>query len=162
MSIDGLAYGAEESADTTFETPRERTIAAYERELNASANRLRAALARERVLLREKGKQIHQREILDKLLPSSSDAAHRAASLTPRENQIMDLILAGHANKWIAAEIGLSRRTIEHHRSTVMKKTGSKGLAALARFALAALMNDVGETDESQSRSAQTEEKSFC
>jgi PAS domain S-box-containing protein len=65
-------------------------------------------------------------------------AAGRMAELTERQREIMDLILAGHPNKNIAADLGLSQRTVETHRATIMKKTGSKSLPALARLAVAA------------------------
>ncbi|MFX8875828.1 LuxR C-terminal-related transcriptional regulator, partial [Acinetobacter baumannii] len=60
------------------------------------------------------------------------------SSLTTRERQIMTMVLAGHPSKNIAADLGISQRTVENHRASVMKKTGSKSLPALARLALAA------------------------
>jgi two-component system CheB/CheR fusion protein len=77
---------------------------------------------------RDVGKRIAWREAAAKLL----------AGLTPRERQIMDLVLAGAANKNIAADLHISQRTVENHRAAVMKKTGSKSLPALARLAIAA------------------------
>jgi two-component system CheB/CheR fusion protein len=50
----------------------------------------------------------------------------------------MDLVLAGHPSKNIAADLGISQRTVENHRASIMKKTGSKSVPALARLALAA------------------------
>jgi two-component system CheB/CheR fusion protein len=66
------------------------------------------------------------------------DAARRIAELTPRQRQILELILAGQPSKNIAADLGISRRTVEHHRAAILKKTGSRSLPALARLALAA------------------------
>ena len=65
-------------------------------------------------------------------------AATRLAGLTARQRQIMELVLAGHPSKNIAADLGISQRTVENHRAAVMKKTGSHGLSALIRLALAA------------------------
>lgn len=60
------------------------------------------------------------------------------ADLTPREHEIMDLVLAGHPSKNIAADLGVSQRTVENHRASIMKKTGSKSIPALIRLVLAA------------------------
>ena len=51
----------------------------------------------------------------------------------------MDLVLAGHPSKNIAADLGISQRTVENHRASIMKKTGSKSIPALIRLALAAV-----------------------
>jgi two-component system CheB/CheR fusion protein len=50
----------------------------------------------------------------------------------------MELVLAGQPSKNIAADLGISRRTVENHRASIMKKTGSKSLPALARLAVTA------------------------
>jgi len=65
-------------------------------------------------------------------------AAKRVASLTARQHQILDLVLAGHPSKNIAADLGISQRTVDNHRAAIMRKTGSKSLPALVRTALAA------------------------
>ena len=70
-----------------------------------------------------------------------ADAAHLVAGLTHRQHQVMDMVLAGHPSKNIAADLGISQRTVETHRASIMKKTGSKSLPALARMALAAAAN---------------------
>ena len=66
-------------------------------------------------------------------------AAAQLAGLTPRQREIMTLVLAGHPNKNIAADLGISQRTVEHHRASIMHKTGAASLPALARLALAAV-----------------------
>jgi two-component system CheB/CheR fusion protein len=65
-------------------------------------------------------------------------AAHQVASLTERQRQIMDLVLAGHPSKNIATDLGISQRTVENHRASIMHKTGVNSLPALARLAVAA------------------------
>jgi two-component system CheB/CheR fusion protein len=65
-------------------------------------------------------------------------AATSIAGLTARQRQVMDMVLAGHPSKNIAADLGLSQRTVENHRAAVMKKTGSRSIPALIRVALAA------------------------
>jgi two-component system CheB/CheR fusion protein len=57
----------------------------------------------------------------------------------------LELVLAGHPSKYIAADFGIGQRTVENHRAAIMKKTGTKSLPALARLALAAAWNDPGE-----------------
>ena len=73
-----------------------------------------------------------------KLSAWQETAAHSIAGLTPRQRQVMDLVLAGHPSKNIAADLGLSQRTVENHRAAVMKKTGSRSIPALIRLAIAA------------------------
>lgn len=65
-------------------------------------------------------------------------ATAQIASLTSRQREVMDLVLAGHPSKNIAADLGLSQRTVENHRAAIMHKTGTKSLPELARLALAA------------------------
>jgi two-component system CheB/CheR fusion protein len=62
------------------------------------------------------------------------NVAARIATLTMRERQVMERILAGQLNKNIAAELGISRRTTEHHRQSVFRKMGTKSLAMLVRM----------------------------
>ena len=54
--------------------------------------------------------------------------------MTKREHQVMEHILAGQLNKNIAAELGISQRTTEHHRQSVFRKMGVKSLAMLVRM----------------------------
>jgi two-component system CheB/CheR fusion protein len=73
-----------------------------------------------------------------KLIEWRNDAAGHLAGLTQRQYQIMEMVLAGHPSKNIAADLGISQRTVENHRASIMKKTGARSLPALARLALAA------------------------
>jgi two-component system CheB/CheR fusion protein len=78
----------------------------------------------------------------NKVLERRESAATHLADLTPRQIQVMEMVLAGHPSKNIAADLGISRRTVENHRGRIMKRTGSKSLPALARLALIAAGGD--------------------
>ncbi len=60
--------------------------------------------------------------------------AARLQSLTPREREVLERVAAGHANKVIAVDLGISERTVELHRSHMMKKMGAGSVAELARM----------------------------
>jgi two-component system CheB/CheR fusion protein len=73
-----------------------------------------------------------------KLSAWRDNAAHHVAGLTPRQHEIMTMVLAGLPSKNIAADLGISQRTVENHRASIMKRMGVKSLPALARLAMAA------------------------
>jgi FixJ family two-component response regulator len=60
----------------------------------------------------------------------------RYEALTNREREVMALVVEGHANKVMAYDLGVSERTIEIHRSRVMKKMNANSLPHLVRMAL--------------------------
>jgi two-component system CheB/CheR fusion protein len=63
-------------------------------------------------------------------------SASRVASLTDRQHQILNLILAGHPAKNIAADLGISQRTVDNHRAAIATKTGSKSIASFMHTAI--------------------------
>ena len=73
-----------------------------------------------------------------KLLKLRESASAHLAGLTARQREVMDRVLAGQPSKNIAADLGISQRTVENHRASIMRRTGSKSLPALARLALLA------------------------
>ena len=56
--------------------------------------------------------------------------------LTARQIQIMELVVVGHRSKFIAADLGISQRTVENHRASIMRKTGAKSIPALVRLSI--------------------------
>jgi DNA-binding NarL/FixJ family response regulator len=58
--------------------------------------------------------------------------------LTDREREVLVRIAQGLSNKEIAADLGISARTVESHRDSLMRKTGLKNVAALTRLAMEA------------------------
>ena len=65
-----------------------------------------------------------------------ADLAERMALLTPREGEIMALVVAGKANKVIAIDLSISERTVELHRGRIMKKMQARSVAELMRIVL--------------------------
>ncbi len=68
--------------------------------------------------------------------PAADDVAARVAQLTPRERDVMELVVAGHPNKIIAHRLKIALRTVEIHRARVMEKTGARNLSELIRMAI--------------------------
>ena len=64
-----------------------------------------------------------------------NEAHERYGLLTARERQVMDLVVDGRANKQIASQLNLSQKTIEVHRSQVMKKLQVQNVPDLVRIA---------------------------
>ena len=65
-----------------------------------------------------------------------ADVEARVASLTPRERQVLHLVVAGKTSKQIAHQLGVSRRTIDVHRRHLMRKMGTMSVIELVRLAL--------------------------
>jgi FixJ family two-component response regulator len=81
-----------------------------------------AALAEE-----ERGRTDRERE---------RELTRRYATLTPREREVMRLVVSGQLNKQIARELKISEKTVKVHRAHVMAKMGARRAAHLARIAI--------------------------
>jgi DNA-binding NarL/FixJ family response regulator len=63
-------------------------------------------------------------------------AANAGRELTPRERELVQLLAEGKSNKEAAAVLGLSVKTIETHRATIMNKLQFDSFADLVRYAI--------------------------
>jgi two-component system response regulator FixJ len=70
------------------------------------------------------------------LLQQRETLRERYESLTPREQEVLQLVTQGKANKVMAGDLGVSQRTVEIHRARVMEKMGAQSLAQLVRMVL--------------------------
>jgi len=71
--------------------------------------------------------------------PAGADAATAASGIlgrTPRQTQVLNLVLSGQPSKSIAADLNISQRTVKNHRTAIMQRTGASSLPALARIAV--------------------------
>ena len=73
----------------------------------------------------------HREELADR-----AELRRRHETLTAREREVFRLVAAGKANKVIAADLGISQRTVEIHRGRVMEKMQARSLPHLVRIAL--------------------------
>lgn len=89
-------------------------------EADALLDAIHRALARSRVAL---ARAAHEGEV-----------ARRLARLTPREREVLDLVVTGRLNKQIAAELGAAEKTVKVHRGRVMKKMEAESVADLIRM----------------------------
>ena len=107
-SVRAMKQGAEDFLTKT--APRDELLGAVER-----------ALARDR---EERATRAHRRELHDRL-----------EALTPREHEVLRLVVQGKLNKEIAAELGIHERTVKLHRTAVTSKLGVQSVAELTRLA---------------------------
>jgi two-component system, LuxR family, response regulator FixJ len=70
-----------------------------------------------------------------------ADAVRRVATLSPREREVMDGLLAGRPNKLIAYDLGISVRTVEVHRARMMERLGLRRLAEVIRLGVLAMLD---------------------
>ncbi|MCB1616204.1 MAG: response regulator transcription factor [Pseudomonadales bacterium] len=71
-------------------------------------------------------------------LLEQSEILKRMETLTEREKEVMEQVVAGKANKVVAIDLNVSQRTVEIHRANVMEKMKAKSLAQLVRLVIKA------------------------
>jgi len=109
MAVDAMQHGAFDFLQKPF---RDQDL----------IDRIQRALEKDRTNRAELGERSRIRE--------------RRDSLTPREREVLGLVTSGKANKVMAADLGLSQRTVEIHRARVMEKMGASSLAQLVRMVM--------------------------
>jgi len=110
-SVQAMRLGAEDFLVKTAD--KEQLLGAIER-----------ALARD---LREREARLQQHE-----------QESRFARLTPRENVVLGHVVRGRLNKQIAADLGITERSVKRHRTSIMHKLGAKSVAELVQLAISA------------------------
>jgi RNA polymerase sigma factor (sigma-70 family) len=108
MSVRAMKRGAVDFLQKPFD----------ERELLAAVN-----------LACEKAKRAHMEQL------ETSAVRRRLVSLTPREREVLSLVVTGMLNKQIASELGISEKTVKVHRARVMEKMRARSMADLVRLA---------------------------
>lgn len=78
---------------------------------------------------------LHKGEILLAKAKQQQEAKARLMELTAREQEIMILAVTGSANKEIACRLNISYRTVEHHKTSILRKTNTNSLLELAGLA---------------------------
>jgi two-component system response regulator FixJ len=89
-------------------------------------------------LLEAVARALEEGRRLSEARASAADAASRLAALTPREREVLDLLVTGLSNKAVGNELGASPRTIEVHRARILEKLQARSLPELVRIVLAA------------------------
>ena len=82
-------------------------------------------------------------ELLQALRDGNNGADDLATKLTQRQREILRLLVKGHSAKVIAAQLGISPRTVEFHKYSMMETLGVKSSAELIRFALQSELFDL-------------------
>lgn len=79
---------------------------------------------------------IEHDEALRRRLAQVNETIKRMETLSPREKEIMEMVVAGKLNKMIATELNLAEKTVESHRANVMKKMEAGSVVDLVRMVL--------------------------
>jgi two-component system response regulator FixJ len=102
-------------------------------------------------------KPVDESEIVEKVQAAFGKAEHyrnlanerrnvwpKIQSLTPREIQVLDMMVAGEKNRKIASELGISPKTLDIHRANILRKMQTKTIADLVRWRLLSRADEAG------------------
>ena len=87
-------------------------------------------------LLRSVKNALHRELEINRAEAEKQQAFGAIENLTAREREVMCLVVDGYTNKAVAAELGISEKTVEVHRARVMEKTAAQSLSELVRICL--------------------------
>jgi two-component system CheB/CheR fusion protein len=79
---------------------------------------------------------VQNRQLTMALARLTEEATTMLSRLTPRQREVMAMVLDGHPSKNIAADLNISQRTVENHRAAIMRRTGASSLPELVRLSL--------------------------
>jgi FixJ family two-component response regulator len=82
-------------------------------------------------LLQTVGQALDREGRARRVAEEQREAEMRLATLSPRERQVLDLVVAGHSNKAIGGKLGISVRTVENHRAKLMDKMECANVSSL-------------------------------
>jgi len=97
---------------------------------------------RDQTLIDSVNKAVEENEKTWQQLIKTADIQERLNSLTPREHQVLEGIIAGKTNKVIAKEMGLSPKTTDFHRCNIMEKMGVNSAVQLTKMVIKATLTE--------------------
>jgi FixJ family two-component response regulator len=102
---------------------------------------------KEEDIIRRVQKALDQDVRMRRQLDSIDQVRGRFESLTPREREVAERLVAGSANKAVAIDLGMSERTVELHRARVMQKMGVRGISQLVQTLMQLRKNGPPDAD---------------
>ena len=105
------------------------------RAMKAGAVEFLTKPVKQRTLLEAIQAAIERDRVTCQARTATEDLRARYEKLTPREREVMSLVVAGLLNKQVAGELATAERTIKFHRAHIMQKMGVESLAELVRMA---------------------------
>ncbi|GIX00101.1 MAG: hypothetical protein KatS3mg111_3433 [Pirellulaceae bacterium] len=125
-------------------TPHPTVAAAVESLRSGALDFLTSPIDPRRLLTNQvSGRQLAERAWI--LAREWEAAAERIASITPREMDVLELVVAGRMNKQIASALHISEKTVEAHRHRIMKRLQVQSTVEIVRFACRFMLDEDGQ-----------------